>query len=54
MNKDHIVHLPGSLDRVSCQHLIDVFESLNEYHGEGRIGDYRIAVSYTHLRAHET
>ena len=42
MNKDHIVHLPGSLDRVSCQHLIDVFESLNDYHDEGRIGGHRI------------
>ena len=39
MNKDHIVHLSGFLDRVSCQSLIDIFESLNEYHEDGRIGD---------------
>jgi len=38
VNKDHIVHLPGFLDRVSCQHIIDLYESLNEYHDEGRVG----------------
>ena len=38
MNKDHIVHLSGALDRGSCQSLIDIFESLNEYHEEGKIG----------------
>ena len=27
MNKDHIVHLSGALDRRSCQSLIDTFES---------------------------
>ena len=38
MNKDHIVHLSGFLDRVSCQSLIDIFESLNEYHEDGKLG----------------
>tara|TARA_R100000664_G_C2709896_1_gene107090 strand:+ start:211 stop:837 length:627 start_codon:yes stop_codon:yes gene_type:complete len=38
MNKDHIVHLSGALDRGSCQSLIDIFDSLNEYHEEGKIG----------------
>tara|TARA_R100001082_G_scaffold79519_1_gene46840 strand:- start:39 stop:665 length:627 start_codon:yes stop_codon:yes gene_type:complete len=42
MNKDHIVHLSGALDRGSCQSLIDIFESLNEYHEEGKIGDNRV------------
>ena len=42
MNKDHILHLPGFLDPVCCQHIIDLFESLNEYHQEGRVGDYLI------------
>ena len=31
MNKDHIVHLSGALDRGSSQSLIDIFETLNEY-----------------------
>ena len=39
MNKDHILHLPGFLDPVCCQHIIDLFESLNEYHQEGTVGD---------------
>ena len=38
MNKDHIVHLPEFLDRVSCQSLIDIFETLNEYHEDGKAG----------------
>ena len=41
MNKDHILHLQGSLDGGSCQSLIDIFESLNEYHVEGRVGGVR-------------
>ena len=41
MNKDHILHLSGALDRVSCQHLIDIFESLSEYHEDGTIGGIR-------------
>ena len=42
MNKDHIIHLPGFLDRVSCQSLIDIFESLDEYHEDGKVGTYEV------------
>ena len=42
MSKDHILHLPGFLDPVCCQHIIDLFESLNEYQEEGRVGGHRI------------
>ena len=63
MNKDHIVHLSEALDRRSCQSLIDIFESLSEYHEDGTIGGIRRvdydskkctemmlkSVSYTHL-----
>ena len=38
MNKDHIVHLSGALDRGSSQSLIDIFETLNEYHEDGKAG----------------
>ena len=41
MNKDHIVHLSEALDRRSCQSLIDIFESLSEYHEDGTIGGIR-------------
>ena len=39
MNKDHILHLPGFLNHVACQYLIDLFESLDEYHEDGTVGE---------------
>ena len=51
MNKDHIIHLPGFLDRVSCQSLIDIFESVDEYHEDGRAGG---KVSYDIKKCTET
>jgi len=51
MNKDHIIHLPGFLDRVSCQSLIDIFESVDEYHEDGKAGG---KVSYDIKKCTET
>jgi len=42
MNKDHLLHLPGFLDRIVCQSLIDIFESLSEYHEDGKVGTQKI------------
>jgi len=42
MNKDHIVHLSGFLNSGACQYLINIFESLDEYHQEGTVGDHLI------------
>ena len=58
MNKDHIIHLPGFLDRVSCQSLIDIFESVDEYHEDGKLGtcevDYNLKKCIeTQFRFHE-
>jgi len=58
MNKDHIIHLPGFLDRVSCQSLIDIFESVDEYHEDGKLGTGEVDYNFkkcieTQFRFHE-
>ena len=39
MNKDHIVTLSGALGKGDCQSIINIFESLKDYHEEGKAGN---------------